>query len=1197
MIFQAYASWNNLSDVHESCRDKEAVSTTTGGRPIIDVHHIRSYVIPQNKLGQDIFIRAAETRGLQNVIQMPSGDMKPLKVPVLKNMLESHLKGNLYKKLRPMVTIIIADAEFPRVEGLSSHQYAVTVRLTLDQNLPSGSLLNQQSARTCGTDSPNCASSDLKFVIWNEMFFFKVDSLDCCVVEFVVTDMGRGEGDIVGYFSAPLKQIADTQDNSYSYNRLSGLKWLPLSSLESRTITQGNKDKNSYGKIRCAVILSPRFEVENGDQCFGGSSKSGFIQISPTSEGPWTTVRLNYAARAACLPFGKDVVASEVTAKDGNRYVTIRSLVSIRNNTDFILDLCLKLRASSENMMSLDAAGREMQLDGNQFETDEFFETQKYNPTSGWVGVSVHTNLDYPDDDGSHQGALGVELPSGWEWVDDWHIDKTSVNTADGWVYAPDFQSLKWPESYNPLKFVNYARQRRWIRDRKRVPGDVKPQLFFGPLKPGETVSLPLTGLTESGLYILQLRPSNLNNNNEYAWSSVMDRPDQSEDIGRPKQNSEICVSSLTESEKLFYCSEVIGSTSNRSHGMWFCVAIQAMEIAKDIHSNSIEDWKLVVKAPLCITNYLPFTAEYSVLEMQASGHFLACSSGVFNPGGTVKVHNADIRNPLFFSLLPQRGWLPIHEAVLISHPSRVPSKTISLRSSISGRIVQIILEHNHNKESQLQAKIVRIYSPYWFAIARCPSLTLRLIEMAGREPTRKISLPFHSKKYDDVILEEITEEEIYDGYTIASVLNLKLLGLSVSVAQSGKEHFGPVKDLSPLGDMDGSLDICAYDDNGNCIRLFITSKPCPYQSVPTKVISIRPFMTFTNRLGQNIFVKLGNEDEPKVLRMSDARVSFVYRETGGSSKLQVRLEDTEWSFPVQIMKEDTIFLVLRKHDGTWRFLKTEIRGYEEGSRFIVVFRLGSTNGPIRIENRASSKKIRIRQSGFGNDAWIQLEPLSTACFSWEDPYGQKFMDAEVCSGSTTAVWRLDLNKSGICPLRDGGLALLFHVVEIGDVKVARFVDERTLGLSSNDGSRSLTHEGNWVNPRMQSKMPETAAPLEVIVEFGVLGVSVVDHRPKELSYLYLERVFISYLTGYDGGTTSRLELLLGYCLLSLFHLNVGFLTLKDFDMTILDRVPSGLACWNVFVQRVAILSVMTHFLCLLMFQMLLRLKLLALET
>ncbi|CAI9287577.1 unnamed protein product [Lactuca saligna] len=52
---------------------------------------------------------------------------------------------------------------------------------------------------------------------------------------------------------------------------------------------------------------------------------------------------------------------------------------------------------------------------------------------------------------------------------------------------------------------------------------------------------------------------------------------------------------------------------------------------------------------------------------------------------------------------------------------------------------------------------------------------------------------------------------------------------------------------------------------------------------------------------------------------------------------------------------------------------------------------------------------------------------------------------------------------------------------------------------------------------------------LTIIVELGVVGVSLVDHRPKELAYFYLERVYVSYSTGYDSGTTSRFKLILDH--------------------------------------------------------------------
>lgn len=117
-------------------------------------------------------------------------------------------------------------------------------------------------------------------------------------------------------------------------------------------------------------------------------------------------------------------------------------------------------------------------------------------------------------------------------------------------------------------------------------------------------------------------------------------------------------------------------------------------------------------------------------------------------------------------------------------------------------RIVHIILEQNYNKEQLLLAKIIRVYAPYWFEVARCPPLTFRLVDLPGKKHTRKIALPIQSKDKKEVLYEEITEEELFGGHTIASAMNFNTLGLSMSIAQSGDERFGPVKDLSPLGDM-----------------------------------------------------------------------------------------------------------------------------------------------------------------------------------------------------------------------------------------------------------------------------------------------------------------------------------------------------------------------------------------------------------
>lgn len=171
-----------------------------------------------------------------------------------------------------------------------------------------------------------------------------------------------------------------------------------------QSMIESNKSKDSCGRIRCAILLAPKSEDEDSNQPVVSDRKSGHIQISPSREGPWTTVRLNYAAPAACWRFGNDVVASEVSVKDGNRYVNIRPLVSIRNNTDFILELCLAPKASTDKITLQDETKNHkgLQIDGKSIQTDEVIETEEYDPSIGWVGRVFQSSQDISEGGSSH---------------------------------------------------------------------------------------------------------------------------------------------------------------------------------------------------------------------------------------------------------------------------------------------------------------------------------------------------------------------------------------------------------------------------------------------------------------------------------------------------------------------------------------------------------------------------------------------------------------------------------------------------------------------------------------------------------------------------------------------------------------------------------------------------------------------------
>lgn len=1123
MLLEALSSWNKLHEVKGSSKTKERNLTTTR-KSVLDKE--TCYIIPQNKLGQDIFLRTFGFDGQPEVNILPPGDVITVKVPASNSISDTHLMGNMRRSLSKRVAIVISDAELPKHEGIGALQYMVAVRIVAQQ-LMSGEVQPQvQSARTrCMNAEPDSLAGSVR-VRWNEVFYFKVDAVEAHMIEIIVTDVEKGVH--IGSYSTPLTRaifLGHKRSTLPSTKEEPDLAWRQLCSTESRN--DENKSSAYRGKIRCGMFISSIFtdEMYAKDLSFG--TKPGDIQVSPAREGPWTTVNLNCAASAVCWRKGHDSIAREVSVKGSNKYLIIRSLVSVLNQTDFSIELCLFSESSNSQLeYSNDhCQGHEQQISDN-FAQDEVFENEKYHPLLGW-GSSCPGHLLPSDpghwsmrDDSSSQDFPEIQLPPSWKWASDWHIDNTSSSSSEGWAYAFDFRHLNWPPSFNPEGPTTFVRRRRWIRTRQHISNDGRHSFSVGILRAGEVTPLPVECLGRAGpKYILKFKPCNLNGVDEYLWSHVFNYRGRHD--SDPKHVSMPCISVplLMETEELVYTPAKEASATTHRNGLWFCMSVKATVIGKDVHLDPIRDWKLVLTAPLTLISFLPVSSEFSVLEKLSGGELSVRYRGVVKSGETIKVYSADLRNPLYFSLIPQGGWQPIHEAALISHPTKELAQYLTLKNSYSSRMVQVILEHNKDGKDTV-AKILRIYTPYWLECLRCPPLQLRLI---GMDQMRRLISSINTG--NGKILEQINQEELQTGCTIISTFDPKSMGLSITLSDSGNLCFSRTMALSPLSDLDGSVDLKAHDGNGHSIRLFVSTKLCPYQSAPTKVICVRPYMTFTNRTGQCLYIKMHNNDEPKSLHASDWRVAYCMVDTEEREKLQVRLDNTNWSYPFSI-KEDTISVVMRQEDGTRQFLRAEIRGYEEGSRFLIVFRLGSNNGPFRIENRTNMKLIKHRQSGLDDDAWQLLKPLSTMNFAWEDPYGQHLLDVLVEHASISSILTVDIDKVGDFYPRDGSVTtgICIRVIEVHDIKVVTFYDDKRnpQKIYTVEENAQAANDVESVF-QIQTRTQSSTTPLEIILEVGAVGVSIVDQTPKEILYLYLQRVFVSYSTGY----TSRLKLLL----------------------------------------------------------------------
>ncbi|KAL4858517.1 Vacuolar protein sorting-associated protein 13C [Chlorella vulgaris] len=325
-----------------------------------------------------------------------------------------------------------------------------------------------------------------------------------------------------------------------------------------------------------------------------------------------------------------------------------------------------------------------------------------------------------------------VDPPSGWEWESSWQIDHGPTTDGDGWAYGPDFKRLHFPPpagSHKP-SLSDYVRRRRWVRRRRRVGGSqssfpvastvasaaskamtalggqqsrdeehfvVKERQVLGQAAPGEALPLPL-GWSAPGKQ-LQLRPvlsasppaegkagdasaagqedTQLpagDQRKEAAEGQL--RPGAVHDWSRGTSNGQhtIALDSLDEGITRLVCcrskhNTPMGSASElEMNDLWFSLSVDSDMLAGSKQSKPLTDWRVVVTAPLRLTNQLPVTGSLLVWEQQqANSQEIVGRQTVQVPSGeTVSIHTVDMRKVVSFSFYPEGyDWVEPTPAIL----------------------------------------------------------------------------------------------------------------------------------------------------------------------------------------------------------------------------------------------------------------------------------------------------------------------------------------------------------------------------------------------------------------------------------------------------------------------------------------------------------------------------------------------------
>eukprot|EP00850_Spirogloea_muscicola_P002380 SM000009S23509 [mRNA] locus=s9:423530:451441:+ [translate_table: standard] len=579
----------------------------------------------------------------------------------------------------------------------------------------------------------------------------------------------------------------------------------------------------------------------------------------------------------------------------------------------------------------------------------------------------------------------------------------------------------------------------------------------------------------------------------------------------------------------------------------------------------SAKDWRVTIRPPILIENLLPVAGTLRLWEkpMDSSNLIIRCE-GNLGAGQQTGTCFADLRQTLYLSFVPEGGWTASQEHCMISHPYKEVAKSINYLNKRTGRRLKVAVEQKLGSHAGA-AKVVCLSVPCWLDVVNCPPLAFRLVELqtdkrpqhskdmtigAGLRKTtsRQISRMKQSLKMPSLV-EEVTEVEIVDQPTMLSKCNVETMGLIVGLRGEYESVFGPPTPIASFEDE--QVEIQASAKGGWFMRLMVTLDVCPYATENVKVIKLRPYVVFTNRLGQPVHFRQSNvESYSKVFNQDDWRVWCLSVASEQAQIGQLKTNSSEWSQPFAMSEEGVTHLVLRgKGSRRVEPLRLDIHSGEGESQYVVAIRCGA-QPPFRVENRSMKTIVEFRQSGSEMLPFQRLEPHSTAAFAWEIPLGEKILDIQVV-GDQHVMGKYTIESVGehfplvVDNATEGSefLGLSVDVVIEGAVKVVWIGDWKgtpdQAGGAGHAFAQNVYRDGrsnslksgldaNAEKEKGEKRLRNGNAQMhkELILDIYSLGLAIIDHRPQELLFLSMRSLLVTLSS--SGTGLSRFKMSLG---------------------------------------------------------------------
>lgn len=1162
-------------------------------------------VLIENKLGHDLYVRTFEDGFLDSRLLKSDKSMDVHMPPP--NFPEKIVTSSGLQRNRQHVAIHVVEArELPVNDDGNGQDYFYSLRLVPEKQVTDGNKISIQSARSRCVRPSNLMQRENAVVAtarWDEVFIFYLEQ-GYSNVDIRVSNQAAeaGRGELIGMLSLPLIEEGSQELTSSSHWK-HVRKSISQQNQSGWPLVQGKiyyleSPKQQGGDIPAehtygSLVVNVYFFTEKANWHAEGETEKNDCTLNDTGvlmawnpSGPWTSIR-SYLALGIAPIMINDHVALEVTMNQGHKCAILRSLVTVFNDTDIVLDVCV----CPVSLLNSPDESRLLPTTEAVSEMQEVFENQRYQPLAGWgskwpghflpADPRRWSNRDYQRSSQS-RGDLEDALPPGWIWNTDWIIDKAGYVDDDGWAYGPDFHSLRWPpnslRSCKKLTF-DFVRRRRWVRSRQRVPENSQGHCreAISILQPGGCIPLPFTYTSAQTDYCVQVRPHSDSTAALYLWGRSVsatgqsskgfnkNEDGQSSNRGLTRLNkygipvSLFMLSQLEKTEELLICPPAHPSTLKTY--WWFSMEADATILYTEMNS-PVYDWRLSVSAPLKLENLLPCAAEYTIWERLKEGKPVQRCRGVVPAGGIIHIFSVDIRRPVYLTWLVQGGWKLEKEIVLISDQIEELPAAFFLINQLSGRRLQISLEHDFGS-TNTASRTVRIFVPYWLCNKAALPLSYCLVEVepstgsdtetpwllravkAAKQASRR---PSHSPQSKASRLRRVVQQlgAIENTGATPTMLSPQLQYnrtgfmpfspraddglLSPRLGISASLHHNSYQDGISFRDLEDNerVDMKAMDTNGAYYKLSVFLS---MSSERTKVVNFQPHTLFVNRLGQMLYVQQCDVDCAELISPNDPPKAFLWRSGLVPELLKVCIDGYKWSTPFSVDTEGISHILMRSdHNEKNMIIRADIRNGTTESRLLVIFRHMSLVSPYRIENRSMALPIQFRQAGGSYDSWQLLQPGSAVAFAWEDLQREHQLEIIVDGADPVKSQKYNIDVSAdYQPMATQGVAaaaLHIRTFKEGFLQVVKISD----WMPSNK-DLSIVPFGTPIKPTVQEQVMEedfshskAENQFYFSVELAEFGLSVVDHSPEELLYLSMQNFTLGYASGLGSGI-SRFKL------------------------------------------------------------------------